>query len=87
MLDKKTLLIIALAAGLFIAAQYIILDSYVDANQRLAEEAYRSGYDAGLGDAAATIYQETEGCRAATVTIYNLTKNIIDQRCAAAAGP
>ncbi|MEO9307238.1 MAG: hypothetical protein ABI342_02870 [Nitrososphaera sp.] len=80
-MNRNKITIIVLSVALFALAQYVIYEKIIESRQQEMSNAYKSGYDKGLTDAAVTIYKQTENCQTTTVTIGNLTRNIFDLSC------
>ncbi|MDH3678054.1 MAG: hypothetical protein OEQ12_07120 [Nitrosopumilus sp.] len=80
-MDKQKLLIIGLLVALIISIQYLVLDKWmISVNQEINQNS-QVAYHQGVFDAVSTIYQQTENCEGAPITIGNLTKTVFDAAC------
>jgi hypothetical protein len=80
-MNKQKIIILVLALVLFSVVQYFVIEKVLVENQKKMSEIYQNGYDQGLKDTITTIYQETDDCKATTIFIGNLSKQIIDTSC------
>jgi uncharacterized membrane protein YukC len=72
---------IALAVLLIAAIGYIAFDKWQNARQKEIVSTYQQGYGQGLTDAVTALFQQTENCKATTLTLGNLTRQIFDVAC------
>ena len=80
-LDKQKIIIISLIVLLLFLVQYIIYDNFIQQMEVDLVNAFQDGYQQGLIDAVSEIFMQTENCVVTTITIGNLTKNVVDYSC------
>ena len=80
-MDKQKITIIALSVVVFLFSQYIILDKFLEQNQDNLFRSFQNGYQQGLTDGVSSIFDQTENCEVASITIKNSTKEIFDFAC------
>lgn len=80
-MDKQKISVIALLIALFALTQYVIYERIIETRQQEIANAYQNGYKKGLTDVVVTIYQQTEKCQTTSITIGNLTRNVVDFSC------
>lgn len=84
LIDKQKLIIIGLAATLFIVImQFVIIDNViVPVIQQDIFDAYQNGYNKGAEESIVELFQQTSNCQQPTsIWIGNNTKQIIDVTC------
>lgn len=74
-------IIVALAALLVIASAYIVFDKAKSAYQERIRQAQQQGYIAGVTDAIASAYRQTDDCQVTTLYLGNATRQIADYEC------
>ena len=80
-MNRQKITIIALSLTLFVLVQYLVTEKLLEDNRNKMLEIYQNGYDQGLKDAVTTIFQQTTDCKTSTISIGNLSKQILDMIC------
>lgn len=75
------MIIISLFAVLFVLANYILIDIWIEIKQDERISFYEDGYEQGLVDAVNVLFHNTENCNITTITIENETRAILDALC------
>jgi len=47
----------------------------------MQESSFQAGYNKGITDAVVAVYQQTNNCKATTINIGNITRQVIDISC------
>ena len=79
--NRLGIITLVLAVLLIVAVGYISFDKYQNIQDAQLRIAYQQGYDVGITASVVSIFQQTEQCQVTTVTIGNMTKQIIDVAC------
>ena len=80
-LDKQKIIIIALLSVVFILANSIFIDKWLEIKQEENTLLYEKGYEQGLTDAVTALFYNTDDCSVTTITIKNETRPIVDFSC------
>ena len=80
-MNRQKIVIIGLAVALFLFAQYYVIEKWSGATQQEITATYQNGYNTGAIDTAKAIYQATQDCQGATITVGNITKQVFDASC------
>ena len=76
------LTILALTVLLLFSATYIVNDYLDERRDAQLQDAAQQGYTLGVSDALTTAYQQTDNCQVTTITLGNVTRQIVDFACA-----
>ncbi|MBI2133749.1 hypothetical protein HYU11_03650 [Candidatus Woesearchaeota archaeon] len=76
-MEKLKVLIAALSVLLMLALGYIANGKL----EAIRTDAGKEGYGQGITAAVVAAYQQTENCQVATITMGNLTKQVVDVEC------
>ena len=80
-MKKQIIATISLGIALFLAVQYIVIDNWVERSRQDMIDAYQKGYGEGLKNAIGNILQQTNDCYTTTITLGNLTRQLIGVEC------
>jgi hypothetical protein len=86
-MSKQKITIIILAVSLFLLSEYLLIEKLEDSKQEELVDMYQQGYDDGIADTIAVIFQQTENCKVSTITANNFSKNIFDASCLQESSP
>jgi hypothetical protein len=73
-MNKERVIIYILAILLVISVGYTVIGW-------IQGSAFQAGYNKGITDAVVTLYQQTSNCKATTINIGNITRQVIDTSC------
>ncbi len=79
--NKSKFVVIVLVVLLLIAVGYIIYDKVQQRRQTQLLTALQQGYNQGIYGAVLSLYQQTEKCQVTTITLGNLTRQVVDVAC------
>lgn len=79
--DKQKVLITILALLLILALGYVAFDKAKSAYNERIIQAQQQGYVAGVTDAIASAYVQTNDCQVTTLYLGNATRQIADYEC------
>ena len=77
--SKKTIRILVLL--LVISMGYIVVDKYMDSQEKKLFNVYQEGYTKGVQEAVIGLYQQTSNCQPATINVGNVSRQIFDIAC------
>jgi len=80
-MEKQKFVIIGLSIALFLTIQYFLLNDWLELTEQRIEEGFQFGYEQGLIDGVSQIIIETQNCQFATISVNNLTRQVIDINC------
>lgn len=79
--DKTKILILVLVIALAIAVGYLAIGKWQGAKIREMQQAFQAGYNRGVNDAITTLYQQTNNCQTASITVGDAKRQLIDVAC------
>ena len=80
-IDKTKITITVLAVLLIISVSYIAIDKFQNMRINELQQVYQQGYSQGVRDTVISLMQQTENCVSTTITVGNLTREVIDITC------
>lgn len=80
-MERQKIIIVILAAGLFLLGQYIVLDRWLQSKQQEIENNLQSDHSQGIKDAIIALYEQTNDCHVTTIKFGNLTRSLLDISC------
>ena len=81
LMTRQKVVIIILAIGLFSVVQYVVFDKLNESKEQDMIRIFQQGYDQGVVDSVNLLYEQTQNCKVAEISIGNLTRNILDLSC------
>jgi predicted negative regulator of RcsB-dependent stress response len=83
--NRLGILTLVLGVLLIATVGYISFDKYQNVRDTQMRMAYQQGYDLGITASVVSVFQQTNNCQITTLTVGNMTKQIIDVACLRAA--
>jgi len=79
--NRKQIVLVGTVLAATLVLQFIILDSWTEKQETVANNNYNKGVQDGLENAVISILVNTEDCQTTTVEFNNQTRELIDFTC------
>ena len=73
--------LIIIAGVIFLILNYFVIDYFYQIRQQEMIDSYLKGYDQGLENSISFLYNKTESCNLASITLENSSRILIDRSC------
>jgi len=80
-MERNNIAIIGLSIALVLSIQFFIIDNWLEEQSEKSLASYIEGYDKGSSDTFISLFEKTQDCNLATITIGNFSKTLLDISC------
>ena len=70
-----------LAIALFAVVQYLLFDTLNKIKEQESIDIFQQGYTQGIVDSVSSLFEQTQNCEIAEISIGNNTRKIVDLSC------
>lgn len=80
-MEGTKIAIIGLAIALVLSIQFFIINDWLEEQSEKSLTSYIEGYDKGSSDTFISLFEKTQNCNLATITIGNFSRTLLDISC------